>query len=244
MSSNPTPHFDPKVGKFAGQMTLLSHLEELRDRLVKVAVAVFITTVISAIFTPQILKFLISPYGEKLQVLGPTEGIAVYFRVALTSGLVLAMPVLIYQFLMFILPGLEEKEKRYVYWGVPAATGLFLIGVAFAWFILAPSAIGFLSSFMPDVFSQEWQSKKYIPFVTSIVFWIGLSFETPLIIFIMAKLDLVTPQFLLKQWRFAFVIIAIAAAMITPTVDPFNMALVMLPLIVLYSISILLAYLA
>jgi len=205
---------------------------------------VFITTVISAIFTPQILKFLISPYGEKLQVLGPTEGIAVYFRVALTSGLVLAMPVLIYQFLMFILPGLEEKEKRYVYWGVPAATGLFLIGVAFAWFILAPSAIGFLSSFMPDVFSQEWQSKKYIPFVTSIVFWIGLSFETPLIIFIMAKLDLVTPQFLLKQWRFAFVIIAIAAAMITPTVDPFNMALVMLPLIVLYSISILLAYLA
>jgi sec-independent protein translocase protein TatC len=177
-------------------------------------------------------------------VLSPTEGIAVYFRVALTAGLVLAMPVLVYQLLMFILPGLEENEKQYVFWGVPAATGLFLVGVAFAWFILIPAAIGFLSGWQPQIFSQEWQSQKYIPFITSLIFWIGVSFETPLIIFIMAKIDLVTPQFLIKQWRFAVVIIAIAAAMITPTPDPFNMALVMIPLIGLYGLSILLAYLA
>jgi sec-independent protein translocase protein TatC len=227
-----------------GQMSLLSHLEELRDRLIRAAAAVLIGTVIAAIFTPQILKLLIAPYGEKLQVLGPTEGIAIYFRVAITAGLVLAMPVLIYQFLMFILPGLEEKEKRYVFWGVPAAFMLFLVGVGFAWFIMIPSAIGFLSSWQTEVFNQEWQSQKYIPFITSLIFWIGLSFETPLLIYIMAKLDLVTPQFLIRQWRFAFVIIAIVSAMITPTVDPFNMALVMLPLIVLYGISILLAYLA
>jgi sec-independent protein translocase protein TatC len=156
----------------------------------------------------------------------------------------LAMPVLVYQFLMFLLPGLEDNERRYVFWGVPSATLLFLIGVGFAWFIMIPTAIGFLSTWQTDVFSQDWQSQKYIPFVTSLVFWIGLSFETPLIIFILAKLGLVTPQFLLKQWRFAVVIIAILAAMITPTVDPFNMALVMLPLIVLYGLSILLCYLA
>ncbi len=227
-----------------GDMTLLGHLEELRDRLVKSAAAILVTTVIATIFTPQILEILIAPYGQKLQVLGPTEGITIYFKVALTAGLVLAMPVLIYQFLMFILPGLESREKRYVYWGVPVAFGLFLIGVAFAWFILLPSAISFLSSWQTDIFIQTWQSQKYIPFVTSLLFWIGLSFETPLFIFIMAKLKLVTPGFLLKQWRFAVVIIAIAAAMITPTVDPFNMALVMLPLVVLYGVSILLAYLA
>jgi sec-independent protein translocase protein TatC len=238
------PSVDQTTEQFVGQMSLLEHLEEVRDRLVKAAIAVFMTTLLSAAFTPQILEILISPYGQRLQVLGPTEGIAIYFRVALTAGLILAMPMLVYQFLMFILPGLEETEKRYVFWGVPIATLLFLIGVAFAWFILLPAAIGFLSTFQPEVFSQEWQSKKYIPFITSVIFWIGISFETPLIIFIMAKLDLVTPQFLLKQWRFAFVIIAIAAAMITPTVDPFNMALVMLPLIVLYGVSILLAYLA
>jgi sec-independent protein translocase protein TatC len=243
MSSNALPQDNPAKNP-AEEMPLLGHLEELRDRLVRASAAVLIGTIIAAVFTPQILELLIAPYGQKLQVLGPTEGIAVYFRVAITAGLILAMPVLIYQFLMFVMPGLEAREKRYVYLGVPAAFVLFLIGVGFAWFIMLPSAIGFLSSWQTDVFVQEWQSQKYIPFITSLIFWIGLSFETPLLIYIMAKLDLVTPQFLIKQWRFAFVIIAIAAAMITPTVDPFNMALVMLPLIVLYGISILLAYLA
>jgi sec-independent protein translocase protein TatC len=230
--------------KLAGQMTLLEHLEELRDRLVKAAIAVFVCTLLSAAFTTPILEFLITPYGQKLQVLGPTEGITIYFRVALTSGLVLAMPFLVYQFLMFLLPGLESDEKRYVIWGVPSATVLFLIGVAFAWFIMIPAAIGFLSAWQPEIFIQQWQSREYIPFVTSLVFWVGISFETPLIIFILAKLGLVTPQFLIKQWRFAVVMIAIAAAMITPTVDPFNMGLVMLPLIALYGLSILLSYLA
>lgn len=243
MSSNTIPQESPPE-LHPGEMTLLGHLEELRDRLVKSAVTVLICTVLTAIFTPQILELLIAPYGQKLQVLGPTEGIAIYFRVALMAGAVLAMPMLIYQFLMFILPGLEPREKRYIFWGVPAAFILFLVGVGFAWFIMIPSAIGFLSTWQTEVFTQQWQSQKYIPFITSLIFWIGLSFETPLLIYIMAKLNVVTPQYLMRQWRFAVVIIAIAAAMITPTVDPFNMALVMLPLIVLYGISILLAYLA
>jgi sec-independent protein translocase protein TatC len=239
----------PSVNKsapeqLAGQMTLLEHLDELRMRLVRAFIVVLICTLISAVFTNHILALLIAPYGNKLQVLGPTEGITIYFRVALTAGLVLAMPYLVYQLLMFIMPGMEENEKRYIRWGVPAASILFLIGISFSWFVLAPAAIGFLSSWQTDVFVQEWQSQKYIPFITSLVFWIGLSFETPLIIFIMAKVGLVTPQFLISQWRFAVIISAIAAAMITPTVDPFNMALVMVPLIVLYGISILLSYLA
>lgn len=243
-SPDPTEHLTAEQERLAGQMSLLEHLEEMRDRLIKAAIAVLVATLIVAVFTNQIIQILIAPYGQRLQVLSPTEGIAVYFRVALTGGLVLAMPVLIYHLLMFILPGLNENEKRYVRWGVPAATLLFLIGVAFSWFILIPTAIGFLSTWQTDIFIQEWQSQKYIPFVTSLIFWIGISFETPLIIFIMAKVGLVTPQFLWRNWRFAVILIAIAAAMITPTVDPFNMALVMLPLAALYGLSILLAYLA
>lgn len=227
-----------------GQMSLMGHLEELRDRLVKSAVVVLICTVISAVFTTQIIQILIEPYGQKLQILGPTEGISVYFRVAFTFGLILAVPFVFYQFLMFILPGLEENEKRYIFLGIPASIVLFLIGIAFAWLIMLPAAVGFLSTWQPDIFVQEWQSREYIPFVTSLIFWIGVSFETPLVIYILAKLGLVTPQLLIKQWRFAIVIIAIAAAIITPTVDPFNMFLVMLPLILLYGISILLSYLA
>ncbi len=226
------------------QMSLLEHLDELRQRIIKAALAIFLGTMVAASFTRYILELLIRPYGNKLQVLGPTEGISIYFRVALMAGVALAMPVIVYQFLMFIIPGLEEQEKRSVKVGVPAATLLFLIGVGFAWFIMVPTAIGFLSSWQTDIFLQEWQSQKYIPFVTSVVFWIGISFETPLIIFIMAKLGLVTPRYLIEQWRFAFIIIAIMAAMITPTIDPFNMALVMLPLVGLYGFSILLAYLA
>lgn len=252
MSSGTRPSLPPgKAGnlaaeqeRLAGQMSLLEHLDEMRDRLVKSFVAVTIATFLVAVFTPQILKFLISPYGRSLLVIGPTEGISIYFRVALTGGVVLAMPVIIYHLLMFILPGLSENEKRYVIWGVPAATALFAIGIAFAWYMLIPTAIDFLSNWQSDIFDQQWQSQKYIPFVTSLIFWIGISFETPLLIFIMAKLGLVTPKFLLQNWRFAVIIIAIAAAMITPTVDPFNMALVMIPLIVLYGLSILLAYLA
>jgi sec-independent protein translocase protein TatC len=145
---------------------------------------------------------------------------------------------------MFILPGLEENEKRYIIWGVPVATLLFLIGAAFAWFLMLPTAINFLKNWQSDIFIQQWQSKEYIPFVTSLTFWIGVSFEIPLIIFIMAKVGLVTPKFLMQQWRFAIVIVAIIAAMITPTIDPFNMALVMGPLLGLYGLSILFAYLA
>jgi sec-independent protein translocase protein TatC len=243
MNSTTSPLKDT-TEPLVGQMSLLEHLEELRDRLVKAAIAVFVFTFLSAAFTTQILELLIAPYGQKLQVLGPTEGITIYFRVALTAGLVLSMPFLVYQFLMFILPGLESNEKRYILWGVPFATLLFLIGVLFAWYILTPAAVNFLSTWQPEIFIQQWQSREYIPFVTSLVFWIGISFETPLIIFIMTKVGLVTPQFLIKQWRFAIVIIAIVAAMITPTVDPFNMGLVMLPLTILYGLSILLSYLA
>lgn len=242
--SSQISRYEKVTEQLAEQMTLLEHLEELRDRLIRSAIAILVATFIAAAFTKQILTLLITPYGNKLQVLGPTEGIAIYFRVALTAGLVLAMPVLIYQFLMFVIPGLEENEKRYVWWGVPFASILFLMGVAFAWFILIPAAIGFLSSWQTDIFLQEWQSKQYIPFVTSLVFWIGVSFETPLILFIMTKLGIVSPQFLIKQWRFAVIIIAIMSAMITPTIDPFNMALVMLPLFALYGVSILLSYLA
>jgi sec-independent protein translocase protein TatC len=235
---------DKTIEHLAGQMTLLEHLEELRDRVVKSAIVVGVCTLLASVFTTQILQLLIEPYGKRLQVLGPTEGIMVYFKVALTAGLILAMPFLVYQLLMFIMPGLEAKEKQYVFWGVPAASLMFLVGVVFAWYLLIPAAVGFLSEWQPEIFVQEWQSQMYIPFVTSLLFWVGLSFETPLIIFIMAKVGLVTPQFLIKQWRFAVVIIAIAAAFITPTVDPFNMALVMLPLLALYGLSILLSYLA
>ncbi len=222
-------------------MPIMGHLRELRDVLIKCAIALAITTAISFVFTSRILQFLIAPYGSILETIDPTENVTTYFRVALTSGAVLAMPFLVYFLWTFIAPGLEAKEKRYVRFIVPGATILFLIGVAFAWGLMLPAAIGFLASFQPEVFKTSWRAAAYIPFVTSLMFWVGVAFELPLIVFFLAKLKIVTATQLLKWWRFAVVGAAIVAAAITPTVDPFNMLLVMAPLVLLYFFSILMA---
>jgi len=225
-------------------MPIMGHLRELRNVLIKCAIVLVITTAISLVFTTQILQFLIAPYGSILETIDPTENVTTYFRVALMSGAVLAMPFLVYFFWSFIAPGLEAKEKRYVRFIVPGATILFLLGVAFAWGIMLPAAIGFLAGFEPEIFKTSWRASAYIPFVTSLMFWIGVAFELPLIVFFLAKLKIVTAKKLLSWWRFAVVGAAVVAALITPTVDPFNMALVMGPLIILYFLSVLLAKLA
>lgn len=222
----------------------MEHLIELRRVFVRGFIALAAASAIAAIFTPQILQFLITPYGTSLQTLDPTENISIYLRVSLISGAILAMPIFIYLMWSFIAPALESHEKRYVRILVPGATLLFLLGVAFAWALMLPAAVGFLSTFQSSIFKSDWRADSYIPFVTSLMFWIGVSFETPLVIYFLAKIRLITARQLLNAWRYAIVVIAVVAAMITPTVDPFNMALVMAPLIVLYFVSILLAKLA
>lgn len=225
-------------------MTILDHLRELRGRLLKAAIALIVTSLLTSIFAGEIIEFLVRPYGSELQTLGPTESVITYFRVALLSGAALAMPVIVYQLLAFIVPGLTRKERRWVYISVPFTTVLFLGGILFAWLIMVPAAVDFLANFRSDLFNNEWTAREYVSFVVSIAFWIGVSFQTPLIIFILAKVGLVTPGFLARNWRFAVVVVAVIAALITPTVDPFNMALLMLPLLALYGLSIVLAMLA
>jgi sec-independent protein translocase protein TatC len=225
-------------------MSILDHLRELRGRLLKAAVALIICALVTSVFAGDIIKFLIQPYGNKLQTLGPTENVITYFRVALLSGAALAMPVIVYQLLAFVVPGLTRAERRWIYISVPFTTVLFSTGILFAWFIMVPAAVDFLANFRSDLFLNEWTAREYISFVVSIAFWIGVSFQTPLITFILAKVGLVTPGFLARNWRYAIVVVAVIAALITPTVDPFNMALLMLPLLALYVLSILLAMLA
>ncbi len=224
-----------------GGQTILEHLGELRVRLTWAFVGLVIATVVSFAFTEQILDILIKPYGEQLQTLSPTEGIETFFRVAIVTGATLAMPWILYQVWLFVSPGLHPFERRYVYVFVPSAFLLFLIGVAFSWFVLLPSAILFLSSFMPSIFSPEWTSQEYIGFATSFLFWIGVSFEIPLIVFFLARFGIVTSKALREQWRIAVVGIAVLAAAITPSIDPVTMLLTMAPLVLLYLLSILLA---
>ncbi len=227
------------------RMTILEHLDEFRGRLIKSVIALLVTTLFSLIFTSRFLKILTAPMGNLQPIfLRPTEMIFTYFKIALISGVTLAMPVIIYQFILFILPALQPKEKRYLYIIVPGATISFIIGLAFAYFALLPFAIRYLLSFGGDIARAQWTIGEYIGFVTTILLWIGVAFETPLVIFFLAKVGIVTPAMLSRYRKYAILVIAIIAAIITPTPDPFNMMIVMVPLYLLYEAGVLLAKLA
>lgn len=225
-------------------MPLLTHLEELRKRTFRAFVAVLITTLLSFVFAGRLIDFFASPLGgrQALVSIEVTENMAIFMRVSLLSGLVLGMPFVVYEALRFILPGLKSNEKIWLILGVPAASLLFLGGVAFTWFVLIPAAVPFLVNFLE--IPTEVRPQNYFQFITSLMFWIGLFFEMPLVVFLLAKLNLVSAKQLLQSWRYAVVVMAVVAGGVTPTVDPVNMGLVMAPLAVLYIISILLAALA
>jgi sec-independent protein translocase protein TatC len=221
--------------------SLLDHINHLRQRLVRALAGLAIATAASFIFSSRMLAFLITPYGDQLQLLGPTEGIEIYFKVSLLAGGILAMPYILFQLWLFIAPGLKPSERRLVYLFVPTATLLFLAGIAFTWYVLLPAAVMFLSGFLPDIFFAEWRAREYISFTTRFLFWIGVSFEMPLIIYFFGRAGLISDNLLREQWRVAVVLIAILAAMVTPSVDPITMMLAMGPLLILYGISILTA---
>lgn len=225
--------------------TFLEHLEELALTIRNAAIVLLICCTAGLFFAEPVLKFLIAPYGGKLQTLGPTEGISTLIRVGLTLGAAAASPVVIYLLMGYIIPAFESpQEKRmanlFRFFIIPGALVLFIVGASFAWFIMIPSAIEFLANFGTDLFQIDWTAERYIPFVLSLTLWVGISFEMPLVFMFLGRLGIVKPIQLLKAWRIAVVVIAIIAAAITPTVDPFNMALVMGPLIALYFLSILL----
>jgi len=241
-TANPTqePATDTQV-----VMPLMDHLKELRNRLIKIAIVLVIATVVSLIFAKQAVIILIRPMGDNLpQALKPTETLSNYMKVALICGVTLAMPVIVYQIGRFITPGLNPKEKRYLLLLVPGATICFITGVAFAYFIMLPTAIPFLQGFMSDIVKQQWTIGDYLSFVSNLLFWIGVSFELPLFVYFLAKLGIISDKTLRKNRKYAIIVIAVLAAVITPTVDPLNMALVMGPLILLYELGVLLARIA
>jgi sec-independent protein translocase protein TatC len=225
-------------------MPLLLHLEELRQRIFKAFGALILTTAISFAFAGQLINYFAEPIGgsKALVSIEVTENIAIFMRVALLGGVILAMPVMAYQALSFILPGLKKRERTWLLVGVVAASVLFLGGVSFAWFVMIPTAVPFLVNFLG--ITTHVRPMNYFDFITTLMFWIGICFEMPLVVMLLAKLKFLTARQLAQGWRYAVVGIAVVAALVTPTVDPVNMSLVMLPLLGLYLISILLAAIA
>ncbi len=229
---------------FQEPAVLLDHLEALRKHLFRSIIALAITTGVSFIFAPRILDFLARPIGglEALQAIEVTESVGAFMRISLLTGFAIALPYIGFELFAFINPGLKRGERVLVVVALPIAFLLFLTGIAFTYFVLLEPALNFLLHFMG--INTIPRPSNYVRFVTSLMLWIGLAFEFPLVIYVLAGLGVVRAGSLARGWRYAIVVIAIIAAAATPTVDPVNMSLVMAPMIVLYFVSVVLAAIA
>jgi sec-independent protein translocase protein TatC len=223
---------------------IMHEIELFRMHLLRSILVLAATVIVMFWYAEPVMRYLATPVGglENLQAIEVTEEIGVFMRVALMCGILIAFPYIALELWWFAAPGLHPREKKLGLLGIPVSTVLFLSGAGFTYFVMLPAALPILGSFTE--ISQFWSAREYFNFVTGLMLWIGLFFEFPLVIYILTALGFVQPRILLEQWRLAVVIIAVIAAAVTPTVDPVNMGLVMLPMIMLYFLSIGLSYIA
>ena len=248
---NAEPEEHPLTEVFAELMTdaearqmMWDQVEALRMHILRAVVAVALAVIGSFFFTEQFMGFLARPIGGlgKLVSIEMTESVGVFMRVALFAGVALAVPYVAFEAWLFAAPGLRSREKKIGLAGIPFALLFFIGGAAFTYYVMLPAALPFLTGFLG--LAMEPRPQSYFSLVTGLMFWVGLFFEFPLVVYVLSAIGLLQPQILFQQWRLAIVVITIIAAAITPTVDPVNQALVMAPMIVLYFLSIGFSYVA
>jgi|GEM_PF-75367 len=222
--------------KFREQMW--AHVEELRAHLIRAVIALSIGVGVSFLFTQDIIEYLAQPVGglQNLKAIEVTETIGVFMRVAMFSGIALAVPYIVFEMWLFAAPGLRPTERKLGLAGIPLAALFFMGGAAFTFYVMLPAALPFLTNFFGV--KTELRPESYFTFVTGLMFWIGLFFEFPLVIYVLSVIGLIEPKMLSQQWRLAIVFITVIAAAVTPTIDPINQGLVMAPMILLYFLSI------
>ncbi len=221
---------------------MMFHLNDLRKHIFNSIIVLVITVIIGFIFVPNILDFLSEPIGgiEEMSAIDITEPVSIVMRTAFMTGFVIALPYIIFEILRFIAPGISKRARLIGLVGIPFITLFFLGGMAFTFYVILPAAIPALVNFMgiPTLIRPS----NYLGFTLSLMFWIGLFFEFPIVTLIISAMGSLTAKTLAKQWRIAIVIMTILAAIVTPTVDPINMMIVLVPLIGLYVLSIVFAY--
>jgi sec-independent protein translocase protein TatC len=223
-------------------MTILQHLDELRKSLIRSVIAVAVATALSFVFWHQLMHLLIRPLpGVQLIFIDLTEMIGTTFRVCLAAGIIIAVPYLTYEFIMFVSPALTGKEKKYVFMVLPWIGLMFAGGVLFSYFVLLPPALKFLGNFGSDIAIPQIRIGNYISIVTRLMLITGIIFELPVVTTLLSALGIVSSRWLASKRKWAILLAFVVAAIITPTFDPVNQSLVAVPLIVLYEMSIWLA---
>lgn len=224
----------------AGNMPLMEHLSELRRRLIVIAAGVLTAAAGAFSFSDEILHALTAPLGTDLYFLAPTEAFWVSLKISLVAGLLLVLPLVLHQIWRFIAPGLYRTERRYGAVFVLTSYLFFLIGLAFCGLVALPFALKFLIGFgIERGIKPMISADHYIDFTLKFYLAFGLIFEVPLAVTLGSRLGLVTPAFLSRNRRYALLMNSIVAAILTPTSDLFNMAIMLVPLTLLYELGIL-----
>ena len=231
------PQHDPNTPDVFEEMTLQEHLIELRDRIMKVCIGVGLAFVVGAIFSKFLLQQMMihaQLEGTGFDIRSPTDPLTLYFKVALYIAVAITMPLIVYQIIAFLAPGLTNREKRVLYGSLPFVSILFMAGIAYGYFIAAPRALLFLSGFLSDIFDWNPDGAEILTFFLTLMIGLGLAFQLPVIMFILAKIGIVSAQKMREWRRYAYLMLTIVAAVITPSTDPINMAIVAIPLVILY----------
>ncbi|MFC1570281.1 twin-arginine translocase subunit TatC [Candidatus Omnitrophota bacterium] len=219
------------------KLTLIAHLDELRNRIIKSVLAIVGATCLAYLFIDEIFPVLIKPVG-RLVFIAPQEALVANIKIAFFCGLFLAIPVILFQIWRFISSGLDKKELKYVHIFAPLSYVFFLAGSSFCFLVIVPITIDFLMGFARSDIIPMITISKYVSFVGTLTLTFGLVFEIPLASFFFTKIGWVTPEFLAKKRRIAIVVIFISAAILTPP-DVVTQCMMAIPLIVLYEIGIL-----
>jgi sec-independent protein translocase protein TatC len=230
------------------EMPARDHLVELRRRMVWSALFVVVATGTAFAFHQQILVLLMEPAqgfagveGGKPVYLDLTEFIGVAFKVSLLVGIAASIPFVLFQIVMFAAPGLNKSERFYLYILLPMSLVAFLAGAAFGYRILFPPAVNFLLTFGSEIATPLPRIGNYMNLMLSLLFWMGIVFELPLVLFFLSRIGVVTSEWLARRRKYAVIMAFVAGAIITPTFDPINQTFVAVPIIILYELGIWLA---
>jgi sec-independent protein translocase protein TatC len=232
----------------------LDHLEDLRNCLLKCVGALAVGVTLAAIYTKQLLALMREPLRPALEsrgmnpeqflfILSPIDPMTLTFQTALFGGLIFALPLMLVFVGQFVMPALHPNERRLLLPGCVAAIGLFLTGVAFCYCVVLPRAMDFFIDWAGWLGAEpRYPYQEYISFVLQMLLGFGLSFELPLVIAVLAKLNLIGSDMLRAYRRYAVVVILVLAAVITPTSDPFTMMAMAVPMYLLFEAGIVVAW--
>jgi len=235
-----------------GAMSFFDHLVELRKRLISSLLAVGVGMVVGLLVAKRFVNFIIGPMQQalranhledKLYYTSPAGYISLIINLGLYLGIVLAMPWVLYQIWLFVAPGLYKHERRAVASFILSAMFLFLCGIAFGYFVMIPQVLTFVVGFANDGPIKPLISiNEYFDLILIVLIGLGVIFELPVVVFILSVFGIVTPRFLLKNFRYAMLLITVAAAIVTPTPDATTMLMFMAPMILLYFVGVFVSY--